>query len=144
MLFVVVMMRFEIVMIGLKLLLMPFLVVAETAVVVADSYNILPDFDIVHLLLMCHRYIHHPFAVCSHYLIVQYSMQNLHLIVLVAAVAAALLLESARRMECSEEMMRIVFHRMISAVPTDADFFSVVLLMMIPVTCDLEQSQPLA
>lgn len=142
---VVMMMRFEIVVIGLQLLL-PFLVAAETVVVVADSYNILlADFDIVHLpLMMCHRYIHHPFAVCSHYLIVQYSMQNLHLIVLVAAVAAALLLESARRMECSEEMMRIVFHRMISAVPTDADFFSVVLLMMIPVTCDLEQSQPLA
>ena len=112
---------------------------AETVVVVADSYNILlADFDnIVHLPLMCHRYIHHPFAVCSH-LIVQYSI---HLTVLAAAPpasAAALLLESARRMECFEEMMmRIAFHRMISAVPTDADFFSVLLLMM-PATCDLE------
>jgi hypothetical protein len=70
-------------------------------------------------------------------------MRNFHLIVLAAAAAAAaaaLLLESARRMECFEEMMRIAFHRMISAVPTDADFFSVVLLM-IPTTCDLERSQ---
>src|SRR6056300_175205 len=106
MLVVVVVTRFEIVMIGLRQLL-PLVAAAETVVVVADSYNILlADFDIVHLPLMCHRYIHHPFAVCSH-LIVQHSMRNFHLIVLAAAPApaAALLLESARRMECFEEML---------------------------------------
>lgn len=134
---VVLVTRFEIVMIGLQLRL-PLVAAAETAVVVADSYNILlADFDIVHLPLMCHRYIHHPFAVCSH-LIVQNSMRNCLIVLAAPAAAAALRLESARRMECFEEMMmRIAFHRMISAVPTDADFFSVVLLM-IPATCDLE------